>query len=327
MKKIAILVPEMGIMQTIADPQQLFEEVNRYLISIGKSPWFDVQLVGVKKKVLLNNGAFAVHTHKLLQEVKKPDLIFIPATCGDFSLAIKKNQALISWIVDQYDKGAEIASLCSGTFLLASTGLLSGKKCSTHWGVHNEFRQMYPDVELMEGNVITEEKRIYSSGGAHSYWNLMLYLLEKYTNRYTAILAAKHFAVDIDRSNQAIYAMFTGQKIHKDNAILKAQEYIEKNYQGKLSVEELSKMATIGRRTFERRFKQATYNTVLEYIQRVKVEAAKRLFEDSRKNIHEVMYEVGYADLKAFRELFKKLTGVTPVEYRNKYNKLAAAIS
>ena len=155
----------------------------------------------------------------------------------------------------------------------------------------------------------------------------MLYLLEKYTNRYTAILAAKHFAVDIDRSNQAIYAMFTGQKIHKDNAILKAQEYIEKNYQGKLSVEELSKMATIGRRTFERRFKQATYNTVLEYIQRVKVEAAKRLFEDSRKNIHEVMYEVGYADLKAFRELFKKLTGVTPVEYRNKYNKLAAAIS
>lgn len=316
-------MPELGIMQTIADPQQLFEQVNDYLASLGKSRLFDVQLVGAKKQVQLNNGAFSVRTSKLLHEVKKADLVFIPATVGDPSVAIKKNAALVDFIIDQYDKGAEVASLCSGTFLLASTGLLSGKKCSTHWGLHNEFKAMYPDVELIEGNVITEEKRIYSSGGAHSYWNLMLYLLEKYTNRYTAVLAAKHFAVDIDRNSQAEYAMFIGQKIHKDKAVLKAQEYIEKNYHDRLSIEELSRVATIGRRTFERRFKQATYNTVLEYIQRVKVEAAKRLFENSRKNINEVMYEVGYADIKAFRDLFKKLTGLTPIEYRTKYKKLA----
>jgi transcriptional regulator GlxA family with amidase domain len=324
MKKIAILVPEFGVMQTIADPQQLFEEVNDYLKAIGKPPLFDVKLVGAKKQVQLKMGSFAVRTDNLLHEVKKADLVFIPATAGDLEMSIKKNQALIPWIVEQYDKGAEIASLCAGTFLLASTGLLNGRKCSTHWGLTNEFRKMYPDVQLVEGNVITEEKRIYSSGGAHSYWNLMLYLLEKYTNRHTAVLAAKHFAVDIDRNSQAVYAMFKGQKIHKDNAILKAQEYIEKNYQYKLSIGELSKIATIGRRTFERRFKQATYNTVLEYIQRVKIEAAKHLLEGSRKNIHEVMYEVGYTDIKAFRDLFKKLTGITPIEYRSKYNKLRA---
>jgi transcriptional regulator GlxA family with amidase domain len=324
MKKIAILVPETGVMQTIADPQQLFTVLNEYLIGAGKQPLFDVQLVGAKKQVQLNNGAFAVRTTQLLHEAKKVDLVFIPATCGNFSLSIKKNQALLPWIVEQYDKGAEVASLCAGTFLLAATGLLDGKKCSTHWGLYNEFRQMFPAVELVEGNIITEEKRIYSSGGAQSYWNLMLYLLEKYTNRYSAILAAKHFAVDIDRSSQAMYTMFTGQKIHQDTAVLKAQEYIEKNFQERLTVEELSKVATIGRRTFERRFKQATYNTVLEYVQRVKIEAAKRLFESSRKNIHEVMYEVGYADIKAFRDLFKKHTGLTPVEYRGKYNKLAA---
>lgn len=326
MIKIAVLVPEMGVMQTVADPQQLFTVVDDYYRAAGKSRLFDVQLVGAKKQVQLNGGAFAVRTDKLLHEVKKVDLVFIPATAGDLPLAIKKNQSLMPWIVDQYNKGAEIASLCAGTFLLAATGLLNGKKCSTHWGLHNEFRQMFPDAQLIEGNVITEEKRIYSSGGAQSYWNLMLYLLEKHTNRYTAVLAAKHFAVDIDRTSQAMYAMFTGQKIHNDNAILRAQEYIEKNYQDRLSVEELSKVATIGRRTFERRFKQATYNTVLEYVQRVKIEAAKRLFESSRKNINEVMYEVGYADIKAFRDLFKKLTGLTPVEYRGKYHKIIATI-
>lgn len=309
-------------MQTIADPQQLFEDVNTYFNIIGKSPLFDVKLVGAKKQVQLRKGSFAVRTDRLLHEVKKADLVFVPATAGDLDIAIEKNKVLIPWIVDQYNKGAEIASLCSGTFLLASTGLLSGRKCSTHWGLHNEFREMYPEVQLVEGNVITEEKRIYSSGGAQSYWNLMLYLLEKYTDRHTAVFAAKHFAVDIDRNSQAVYAMFKGQKIHKDDDILKAQEYIEKNYQDKLSIEELSKIATIGRRTFERRFKQATYNTVLEYIQRVKIEAAKQLLESSRKNVHEVMYEVGYADIKAFRDLFKKLTGITPIEYRGKYNKL-----
>jgi transcriptional regulator GlxA family with amidase domain len=151
-----------------------------------------------------------------------------------------------------------------------------------------------------------------------------LYLLEKYTSRETAVIASKYFAVDIDRNSQAIYSMFKGQKIHKDQAVLAAQEYIEKNVHEKISIDTLTKVATIGRRTLERRFKQATYNSILEYIQRVKIEAAKRLFESSKKNIHEVMYDVGYADIKAFRDLFKKVTGVTPVEYRMKYNKLAA---
>jgi transcriptional regulator GlxA family with amidase domain len=324
MKKIAILVPELAVMQTIADPQQLFTAVNQHRQLSGKPTAFDIQLVGLKKQVKLNNGLFSVRTNKLLQEVQQVDLVFVPAISGDLTVAIKKNQALVPWIVEQYNKGAEIASLCVGTFLLASTGLLDGKKCSTHWGVCNEFRRLYPSVELIEGNVITEEKRIYSSGGSHSYWNLLLYLLEKYTSREAAVLASKYFAIDIDRNSQAVFSMFKGQKIHKDQAVLAAQEYIEKNVHEKISIDTLSKVAAIGRRTLERRFKQATYNSVLEYIQRVKIEAAKRLFESSRKNIHEVMYDVGYMDIKAFRDLFKKLTGVTPVEYRVKYNKLAA---
>ena len=323
MKRVSILVPESSVMQAIADPQYLFTAVNQFLMATGKSPLFDVELVGIKKEIKLNNGMFSVHTDKQLKDVKKTDLVFIPALFGDMAAAVAKNKTAVPWIVEQYNKGAEVASLCVGAFLLASTGLLNGKKCSTHWGFQNEFRAMYPDVEVVEGSIVTEEKRIYSSGGANSYWNLLLYLVEKYTNRETAVLASKYFAIDIDRDSQAAFAMFKGQKDHKDKEILKAQEYIEKNIYEKISTDDLAKITATSRRTFERRFKQATNNSVLEYIQRIKIEAAKRQFETSRKNINEVMYDVGYTDTKAFRDLFKKLTGLTPVEYRNKYNKMA----
>ncbi|HRP32849.1 MAG TPA: helix-turn-helix domain-containing protein [Agriterribacter sp.] len=323
MKKVSILVPESSVMQAIADPQYLFTAANQFLISAGREPLFDVELVGAKKEIKLNNGAYSVHTDRLLKEVKKTDLVFIPALFGDMSSAIAKNKTAVPWIQEQYKNGAEIASLCVGAFLLASTGLLNGKKCSTHWGFQNEFREMYPDVDVVEGGIVTEEKRIYSSGGAHSYWNLLLYLLEKYTDRVTAILASKYFAIDIDRTSQSAFAMFRGQKNHKDNEILKVQVFIEKNIHEKITTNELAKQVSLGRRTFERRFKEATGNSVLEYIHRIKIESAKRQFESSRKNINEVMYEVGYTDTKAFRDLFKKFTGLTPIEYRNKYNKMA----
>ncbi len=316
-------MPESSVMQAIADPQYLFTAVNHFLVAAGKPPLFDVELVGAKKEVQLNNGMFSVHTDRQIKEIKKTDLVFIPALFGDMKTAIDKNKVLIPWIEEQYDKGAEIASLCVGAFLLASTGLLNGKKCSTHWGFMNEFRQMFPEVEMVEGNIVTEEKRIYSSGGANSYWNLLLYLVEKYTNRETAILASKYFAIDIDRDSQAAFAMFKGQKDHGDKEVRKAQEYIEKNIHERITIDELADKMAVSRRTFERRFKQATNNSVLEYIQRVKIEAAKRSFESSRKNINEVMFDVGYTDTKAFRTIFKRITGLTPIEYRNKYNKRA----
>jgi transcriptional regulator GlxA family with amidase domain len=248
-------------------------------------------------------------------------LIFIPALSGDMATALKLNKGLVPWIVEQYKKGAEIASLCIGAFLLASTGLLNKKKCSTHWNSANEFRTMFPDVELVDGSIITEEQGIYSSGGANSYWNLLLYLVEKYTDRDTAILASKYFAIDIDRESQSAFMLFKGQKEHEDAEILKAQIFIEDNFQDKISVDGLAEKFAIGRRSFERRFKKATNNSVIEYIQRIKIEAAKRNLEISRKNINEVMFKVGYTDTKAFRTVFKKITGLTPIEYRNKYNK------
>ncbi len=325
MKNVSILVPETAVIEAIADPHYMFKAVNQFLLASGKPVLFNVELVGMSPEIKLENSLFTVHTDKLLKEVKKTDLIFIPAISGDIATALELNKAVIPWIVDQYTNGAEVASLCIGAFLLASTGLLDGKKCSTHWIHSGQFRTMFPNVELVDGSIITEEQGIYSSGGANSYWNLLLYLVEKYTDRDTAILASKYFAIDIDRDSQAAFMMFEGQKNHDDDAIKKSQEFIEANYQERITVDLLADMFAVGRRSFERRFKKATENTVVEYIQRVKIEAAKRSFESSRKNINEVMFDVGYTDTKAFRTIFKKITGLTPIEYRNRYNKQVAA--
>ena len=290
MKSVSILVPETAVVEAVADPYYIFGAVNNFLRSSGREPLFDVKFVGLSKDVKLVDGAFTVHVHRQLSDVKKTDLILIPALSGDLPAAVDANK-------------------------------LDGKKCSTHWGFTNEFRSMFPNVELVDGGIITEEQGLYSSGGAASYWNLLLYLVEKYTDRDTAILASKYFAIDIDRDSQSAFTMFTGQKDHEDVEIRGTQEFIEQNYTERITVDDLAKEFAIGRRSLERRFKKATNNSIAEYIQRVKIEAAKRSFESSRKNITEVMFDVGYTDTKAFRTVFKKITGLTPIEYRNKYNK------
>lgn len=321
MKHISILVFNEAVPASIVDPRYMFTAINQFLQDAGEDPAFNVQLIGLKKEIPLHNGVFYVHTDALITDTPKTDLIIIPALSGDIYTALEANKAMIPWIVEQYRQGAEVASLCIGAFLLAATGLLNGKKCSTHWLFANEFRTLFPDVTLTDGSIVTDEQGLYSSGGANSYWNLLLHLVEKYTSRTMAIKASKFFAIEIDRKSQSPFIMFNGQKKHEDEPIKQAQEFIEKNVTEKISIEDLAVKFAIGRRHFERRFKKATNNTPSEYIQRVKIEAAKKQLENTRKNVNEVMYDVGYADTKAFRTIFKKVTGLSPVEYRNKYNK------
>jgi transcriptional regulator GlxA family with amidase domain len=321
MKHISILVLKEAVPAAIVDPRYMFTVINHFYEQAGNDPVFDVQLVGITKQVSLINSVFSVNTDRLLKDVKKTDLIIIPALSGDIHKALEINKEFVPWIKAQYKNGAEVASLCIGAFLLASTGLLNGKKCSTHWLFANEFRDMFPEITLTDGTIITEEQGLYSSGGASSYWNLLLHLVEKYTNRDMAIRASKFFAIEIDRKSQSPFIMFNGQKRHEDEPIKKAQEFIEANFTEKISVEDLAVRFAIGKRHFERRFKKATSNTPAEYIQRVKVEAAKKQLESGRKNVNEVMYEVGYSDTKTFRTVFKKVTGLLPTQYRSKYNR------
>jgi len=321
MKHISILVPRGAILGSLEGSRQLLTQVNQFFLAMGKEPVFKVELVGLEKATPVSGGCFTANTDILFGDVKKTDLIIIPALDGEITAAVENNKAFIPWIIEQYNSGAEVASLCMGAFLLASTGLLKGKKCATHWMAANQFRTMFPDVNLVTEKIITDEQGIYSSGGAFSYLNLILYLIEKFAGRDMAILSSKVFAIEMERTSQSSFIIFQGQKDHADDPIKKAQEFIEKNYQEKISVEQLASMFALGRRNLERRFKKATSNTVAEYIQRVKIEAAKVSLERSRDNVNEVMYNVGYTDNKAFRTTFKRITGLSPIDYRNKYQR------
>ncbi|PRD57013.1 GlxA family transcriptional regulator [Sphingobacterium gobiense] len=324
--QISVFVPEYGVIEAITPPFRTFQTANEFLTVFGKKPVFTVEYVGLQDYVPANNGEYVIKTNRLLQDVTETDLLIIPPTFGDTVKGIQANAEAIPYFKKLYEKGSCLASLCIGAFLLAETGLLNGKKCSTHWAHVNEFRERYPHVEVEDGAIITEHDNIYSSGGASSLWNLILYLVEKFSDRETAVMISKYFALDIGRDSQSQFAIFKGQRNHGDDAIKKVQDYIETHYQDKISIEMLANLVHIGRRTFERRFKEATNNTPIEYIQRVRIEAAKNFFEASRKNVSEIMFDVGYTDTKAFRDTFKKITGLTPIEYRNKFAKVATEV-
>lgn len=321
--QISVFVPQYGVIEAITPAFRTFNTANEFLTAFGKAPVFNVEYVGLNEYVPANNGEYTVKTDRLLKDVTDTDLLIIPPTFGNTDEGIQANAEAIPYFKKLHQNGSTLASLCIGAFLLAETGLLNGKKCSTHWAHINEFKKKYPLVEVEDGAIITEHGNIYSSGGASSLWNLILYLVEKFSDRETAVMISKYFALDIGRDSQSQFAIFRGQKNHGDASIQKVQDYIEKNYEEKITIEDLVNHINVGRRTFERRFKDATNNTPVEYIQRVRIEAAKKFFEASRKNVTEVMYDVGYTDTKAFRDIFRKITGLTPIEYRNKFAKVA----
>jgi transcriptional regulator GlxA family with amidase domain len=328
MKHLTIIVPdgEGNNLSSIVGAYKIFTRANAYWKETGKRQLFKIELAGISKKVEFYDGLFTVQPHTHISAITKTNLIIIPSLNHNYEKTVKANKLLIDWIEKQYKHGAEIASICTGAFLLASSGLLDGKTCSTHWSAADNFRNMFPKVNLQTDKLITDENGIYTNGGAYSFLNLIIYLIEKYYDRQTAIFCSKVFQIEMDRQSQSAFIIFKGQKLHGDEMVQKAQAYIESKTDEKISVEHLSSKFAVGRRNFDRRFIKATGNTPVEYSQRAKIELAKKAFENTRKTINEVMYEVGYSDVKAFREVFRKITGISPLQYRNKYNKEAVVL-
>lgn len=238
---------------------------------------------GISEQVDFYDGLFTAKPHTNIAAISKTDLIVIPSLNHNYDLAVKKNRPLVDWITYQYKNGAEVASICTGAFLLAASGLLGGKTCSTHWSAANTFRTRFPEVKLQPDTLITDESGIYTNGGAYSFLNLVLYLVEKYYDRQTAIYCSKVFQIEMDRQSQSAFIIFKGQRSHGDEMVLQAQNYIESKLHEKISFEALSSQLAIGRRNFDRRFIKATGNTPVEYMQRVKIEAAKRLLKPAGK--------------------------------------------
>ena len=326
MKHITILVPsgqnDLSTVASIVGAYEIFARAGEYWKKNGKRDLYKVELGGVSKKAEVNDGMVILKPHVNISAIEKTNLIIIPPTSvTGYEKTVKGNQLMVEWIRKQYRNGAEIASICTAAFVLASSGLIDGKNCSTHWVAADRFKSQFPKVIVQAEKLITDEYGIYTNGGGYSFLNLMIYLVEKYYDRQTAIFCSKIFQVEIDRNSQSPFIIFSGQKQHDDEMVQQAQAYIESKVDEKISIEHLSSRFAVGRRNFDRRFIKATGNRPVEYAQRVKIEWAKKSFETSRKTINEVMYEVGYSDVKAFREVFRKITGMSPLEYRSKYNK------
>jgi transcriptional regulator GlxA family with amidase domain len=251
------------------------------------------------------------------------DVAIVPALDPDVIARLEQNRAAVAWLRRAFASGAEVASACTGTFVLAEAGLLDGRTATTHWAFQPLLAARYPKIRVAPQAVIVDQGRIVTSGGATSFINLALFLVERLLGQDVAWAASRMFLIDPNKAPQGAYAAFSTQKGHGDTAILRAQELIENEVARAPSVDDLARRVALSRRSFSRRFVDATGNTPRDYIQRVRVEAAKRALEQGRA-VGDVADRVGYADVVAFRKLFARLVGLTPVEYRGRYGPRAA---
>lgn len=327
MKVIALIIHEDVTLSTLTGAMDMLIHTNSLYQQMGRSQPFKLVLASEKD----NNNIMPVNPlfvgYSKMEELERPDLVIVPAFYGERDIMLKKHKKIIGWIREMYNNGAELASLCSGIYFLAEAGLLLGRACTAHWFDMDDIMRRYPDICFQSDMVITDQDGIYTSGGAFSSLNLILYMIDKFCGRDVGVWASKMFSLDMDRMSQSHFAVFKGQRLHNDKDILKAQTYIEENHHLSLNIDDIAEKSNMSKRNFIRRFKKATQNTPFEYLQRVKIEAAKKALEKGNQNINLLMYDAGYNDIKTFREVFKKITGLTPQDYKKKYSRVELTLN
>jgi transcriptional regulator GlxA family with amidase domain len=225
----------------------------------------------------------------------------------------------VNWVAEWSKRGAHVASLCTGAFVLGAAGILNGKRATTHWFFADQFRRRFPSVELQEQHMLVDEGDIVTCGGATSFLNLMIYLIEKYFGHDLAVHASKIFLIDMDRPSQLPFKIRSFAVNHGEPAITRIQSFIAEHFHEELMMEDVAKRAGMSVRNFSRRFKAATGEALSRYVQLLRIEKAKHFLESTDSSASEIMYRVGYNDERSFRRLFKQHTGLAPKHYRNKF--------
>ncbi len=319
MISVSLLIFDEVVPSSVMGVLDMLHGVNRYLARNHEPPAFAIEAVGAQKVNFVLATPFQLVCHKTYADITRPDLIIVPSFNVGDPAVLSRNLDSVQWIKEMHAAGAEVASLCAGSYFLAEAGLLDGKDVTSHWAVMDDMRKRYPSIRVKSDLVITDQEGIYTSGGAFSSLKLVLYLIEKFCGREVALWVSKMYAIELDRSSQAHFAVFAGQRQHEDKEILEAQQHIEQHYQEELTMESIAAKVHMGKRNFIRRFKAATNNTPFEYLQRVRIESAKKAIEQNDKDLSAIIDDTGYHDLKTFRTIFKRITGLTPQEYRKKY--------
>ena len=320
MIQLGILLTNRYRLLSVAAILDVFESVNRFYIDDDKDPAFNISLFCVDEIDTNHAAEFKGYRIQSICDAQKQDLIFIPAfNAANIVQAIGENQKYIPWLQQQFKAGAELACVCTGAFLLGATGLLNGKTATTHVDACPQFAHAFPTVKLQADKVVTGDGGLYTSGGSTSSFHLMLHLLQKYCGKEIAVRTAKLFSIDMDREQQTYFSTFSPVQAHNDELVAMAQQNIEAAYHNAGTIEELIKEIPGSRRNIARRFKQVTGITPIEYLQKTRIEAAKKLLVQTNQQMTEVMINSGYSDPKAFRKIFRKTVGMTPTGYREKF--------
>ncbi|MDJ0722141.1 MAG: helix-turn-helix domain-containing protein [Desulfobacterales bacterium] len=324
MKRVTILALQNTMSSAIIAPLEVFSQTGvmwNYFNGKPMTPYFDVRLVTTHGRPFKCLSGVRIVPDGSIHDVGRSDLVMVSPIL-DIEKTLRVQPEVVNWIRDRYKAGAHVASVCSGAFVLAETGLLDGKTATTHWAFADRFRRRYPRIRLKTERLVTDEGDLFCSGGANAGVDLALYLVEKYCGHEVALQSSKSMIADLGRTSQAPYAMLRYRKDHRDDRIRAVQEWIEKHFDRNFNYDQLAREGGLSRRTMERRFKAATGETPLTYQQSIRVEAAKRMLEQGQRSFDEITYQVGYEDSSTFRKIFSKQTGLVPTAYRRKFQRV-----
>ncbi|MFT7548358.1 MAG: transcriptional regulator GlxA family with amidase domain [Candidatus Azotimanducaceae bacterium] len=323
MKKVAILAAENCVLSTIAAPMDMFLQAGVFWnVTMGEKPdpLFEVKIVTTDGKPITALNDVSITPAASMYDIEDADLVVIPSQGFFFDPTSKVHNQRVNWLVSQYENGTDLASVCAGAFTLASTGLLDGKEATTHWGMARKFKKSFPKVNLRTDLMVTAEEQLFCGGGITADLNLSLYLINKYCGREVALQSSRCTLVDLEKITQLPFSVFNPEKNHNDKEILDIQEWIEVNYSINLNLEALAEKVGLSLRQFNRRFKSATGETVIKYLQQVRVEIAKSDLIGTQNNFDEISLNAGYENVSFFRRIFKSSTGLSPAQYRNKFS-------
>jgi transcriptional regulator GlxA family with amidase domain len=291
--------------------------------ALPATPPFTVEIVGHKRGPIRLANGLTVEARRGIADIRKTDIVIAPSVVvHDEGWSRGRYPELVAWATRMHDQGALLCSACSGVFLLAETGAFDEQPTTVHWGYAELFNKAFPKVPLQPERVLIvagERETLVSSGASTSWHDLVLYLMVRYVGATVAQTIARFFALQWHHDGLAPYIVFEGRKDHGDAVVTAAQKWLRTHFSVASPVEEMVRRSGMPERTFKRRFTQATGLAPIDYVQRLRVEDAKRRLERTDAPVDEISWKVGYEDPAFFRRLFKRLTGLTPGAYRRRF--------
>lgn len=334
--QVSILMADRCSSTSVAASLEFLETANvihQYLLksqsNTRQTPLFELETASITGQSIISTGGLQLTPQKAMTDLnalnpQAPWLIIVPGFMFNILAELPQLEPMSLWLKEQHDKGAYIANICTGAFVSAQAGLLDNKRATTHWLFSEQFQRKFPNIKLETESTVTDEGLIMCSGGSTSSTDLLLHLIRKFASPQLAAECAKKLLVDSGTRSQMPYTSTTFKKSHQDSDILKIQIAMEKKLKQAISLEQLVAEFGLSPRSFIRRFKEATGQAPIQYLQNLRLEKAKHLLESSQISFEQITYQVGLQDANSFRKLFKQRLGITPKEYRKQFSWLVS---